>query len=85
MMKTAILSAIRWYQRRGGSRHFFNIDCNFEPSCSEYTYQAITHYGVRRGLKMGWRRIRRCNNPDCVHKHYDPVRSPHDTTNNAGT
>lgn len=74
-MQRALLSAIRWYQRRGGSRRFFNTECNFEPSCSEYTYQAISQHGIGRGIKLGWARIRRCNNPDCVNKTYDPVGS----------
>ncbi|MGM0526750.1 MAG: membrane protein insertion efficiency factor YidD, partial [Pseudomonadota bacterium] len=41
-MKNPLLAAIRWYQKRGGSRHFFNTECNYTPSCSEYTYQAIS-------------------------------------------
>lgn len=75
MLKTAVLGAIRWYQRRGGSRRFFNLECNFEPSCSEYTAQAVEYHGVATGLKLGWQRIRRCNDPDCVVKHHDPVPS----------
>lgn len=73
MIKRTLLAAIRWYQRRGGSKHFFNVECNFEPSCSEYTYQAIQRFGVRRGLQRGWQRIKRCNNPDCANKIHDPV------------
>ncbi|WP_417683225.1 membrane protein insertion efficiency factor YidD [Pseudidiomarina aquimaris] len=73
MLKTSVLGAIRWYQRRGGSRRFFNLDCNFEPSCSEYTAQAIERHGLGQGLKLGLQRIRRCNDPDCVAKHHDPV------------
>ncbi|WP_404399949.1 membrane protein insertion efficiency factor YidD [Idiomarina seosinensis] len=72
-MKSFILAAIRWYQQRGGSRRFFNTDCNFHPSCSEYTYQAIEYYGVMHGIKLGFNRIRRCTNPDCVSKIPDPL------------
>ncbi|AAV82913.1 membrane protein insertion efficiency factor YidD [Idiomarina loihiensis] len=73
MVKRLILASIRWYQRRGGSRHFFNTECNFEPSCSQYTYQAISQYGSWRGIKLGVARMKRCNDPDCVNKKHDPV------------
>ncbi|EKE83851.1 membrane protein insertion efficiency factor YidD [Idiomarina xiamenensis] len=75
MIKRSVLKAIRYYQRRGGSKRFFNIDCNFQPSCSEYTYRAIEKFGLVRGCRLGWRRICRCNDPDCVEKRLDPV--PH--------
>jgi hypothetical protein len=35
--------------------------CRFEPSCSEYTAQAIQKYGALRGILMGAWRILRCN------------------------
>lgn len=53
--------------------YFFNLDCNFEPSCSEYTHQAISKYGTAKGIKLGFSRIKRCNDPDCVNKIKDPV------------
>ncbi|TKB49080.1 membrane protein insertion efficiency factor YidD [Ferrimonas sediminicola] len=64
---------IRRYQQGGGSRRYFNLECNFTPSCSEYTRQAILRFGVCRGIVLGWQRIRRCNNPDCVRRHPDPL------------
>lgn len=73
MLQASVLKAIRWYQRQGGSRRFFNLECNFEPSCSEYTAQAIELHGLNDGLKLGLQRIRRCNDPDCIEKHFDPV------------
>ncbi|MCX7706928.1 MAG: membrane protein insertion efficiency factor YidD [Anaerolineae bacterium] len=35
--------------------------CRFYPSCSEYMYQAIDKYGVRRGGWLGLRRLSRCH------------------------
>lgn len=67
------LAAIRRYQRGGGSRRYFNIECNFSPTCSEYTRQAIIRYGFRKGVVLGWQRIRRCNDPDCVEHRDDPL------------
>lgn len=35
--------------------------CRYEPSCSEYTRQAIERYGVGKGVWMGVKRISRCH------------------------
>lgn len=35
--------------------------CRFEPTCSEYTRQAVVKYGVFKGSWMGLRRICRCH------------------------
>ncbi|MGR5152416.1 membrane protein insertion efficiency factor YidD [Photobacterium swingsii] len=73
MLRRIALSMIDRYQRGGGSRHYFNLECNFEPTCSEYTRQAIERYGVYKGVVLGMKRIRRCSEPDCIHKVHDPV------------
>ena len=73
MVKTALLKAIRYYQNTGGSVKHFAISCNFSPTCSHYTYQAIEHFGVVKGIFLGFKRIRRCNDPDCVQVIQDPV------------
>ncbi|MBB1308871.1 membrane protein insertion efficiency factor YidD [Pseudoalteromonas sp. SR41-8] len=73
MLKAMTLSAIRRYQKNGGAKTHFNISCNFSPSCSEFTHQAITKYGLVKGLFIGVKRIRRCNNPDCVTVKSDPL------------
>ncbi|AWL11142.1 Putative membrane protein insertion efficiency factor [Saliniradius amylolyticus] len=72
MVKRAILAAIRRYQANGGARHYFGIECNFTPSCSAYTYQAIEQLGVIKGIYTGLKRIGRCTNRDCVEKIPDP-------------
>lgn len=46
--------------------------CRYEPSCSEYTAQAIKKYGAVKGSFMGAQRIGRCH-PWSNHDYYDPV------------
>lgn len=66
---------IERYQRAGGGRAKFAVDCNFEPSCSEYARQAIGMHGAWTGMRMGVARICRCNDRHAVSKRPDPVPS----------
>jgi len=50
---------IRWYQVNISSRT--PPSCRFEPTCSQYTYEAIERFGVIRGIAMGFWRILKCN------------------------
>ena len=51
---------------------FLPAACRFEPSCSEYTKQAVEKYGAVKGTWMGVKRILRCQ-PFCKGGH-DPVK-----------
>lgn len=60
-----VLQLIRFYQKTLSPdhgpfslRHPYGF-CRFNPTCSEYSYQAIERYGlIRGGLKALWRVLR---------------------------
>jgi len=67
-MKILILSFIRFYQKylsfdSGILKALFLTEkaCRFQPTCSEYTYQAIEKYGIIAGGWKSFKRIVRCN------------------------
>ncbi|MFH1187774.1 MAG: membrane protein insertion efficiency factor YidD [bacterium] len=66
-LKNFILKLIRLYQKtlsfdRSWLSIFFpNGYCRFQPTCSEYSYQAINKYGLRKGGWLAIKRIIRCN------------------------
>lgn len=65
----AAQAAIRFYQRRLSP--LMGARCIYTPTCSEYAYQAISRYGLVRGVWLGLRRILRCHP---LHAGgYDPV------------
>ncbi|MBX7111760.1 MAG: membrane protein insertion efficiency factor YidD [Dehalococcoidia bacterium] len=57
-MRVVLLRAIRLYQR--GISPALGARCRFEPSCSEYAYQAIEAHGAGRGAWLAVRRLLRC-------------------------
>jgi len=67
-MKRFILFLIKFYQKylsfdTGLAKLLFLTDkaCRFQPTCSEYSYQAIEKYGILRGGWLGLKRIVRCH------------------------
>ena len=68
-MKAVLLALIRFYQLT--LSRTLPPSCRFEPSCSQYGYQAIERFGALRGGWMAVKRVARCHpfNPGG----YDPV------------
>ena len=49
---------IRAYQK---STRWMPPSCRYEPSCSNYTLEAVQRYGLWKGSWMGFKRIMRCH------------------------
>jgi putative membrane protein insertion efficiency factor len=58
-MKNVLIKLIIFYQK--SISPWFGPKCKFEPTCSEYTKQAIEKYGAIKGTIIGIKRILRCN------------------------
>ncbi|MSQ96440.1 MAG: membrane protein insertion efficiency factor YidD [Gemmataceae bacterium] len=48
------------------------VQCRFEPSCSEYSLQAVEIHGIRRGLVLTYCRLLSCTHDVPLGVH-DPV------------
>jgi len=59
MIKKTILVLIKLYQKYISI--LFPPTCRFFPSCSHYAYQAITKYGVMKGLWCATVRFFKCH------------------------
>ncbi|MFC1799150.1 membrane protein insertion efficiency factor YidD [Thermodesulfobacteriota bacterium] len=35
--------------------------CRFYPTCSHYAYEAVSRYGVRKGLLLSVKRLLKCH------------------------
>lgn len=57
-MRRVLLWAIRGYQR--GISPGLGARCRFEPSCSQYAYEAVETHGAVRGAWLAVRRLLRC-------------------------
>jgi putative membrane protein insertion efficiency factor len=58
-MKSVALGIIRLYKRFLSP--LLPSACRFEPTCSQYTYEAIEIHGVVKGSWLGMKRIARCH------------------------
>ncbi|MDZ7263108.1 MAG: membrane protein insertion efficiency factor YidD [candidate division KSB1 bacterium] len=69
-MKKVLLALIRIYQQFISPA--LPPSCRYIPTCSEYSYQALSKYGVIKGLALTVWRILRCN--PFAKGGYDPVK-----------
>jgi uncharacterized protein len=70
-MRSGLVLLIRAYQY--AISPLLGPRCRFYPSCSQYTLEAVTRFGVLHGTWLGLRRLGRCHpwHPGG----YDPVPS----------
>jgi len=79
ILKKIELILIKGYQRVFSLDHgylgkiFPNLRaCKFNPTCSEYGYEAVNRYGIFKGNFLTLKRVVKCN-PWTVPGQYDPV------------
>ncbi|RKW50863.1 MAG: membrane protein insertion efficiency factor YidD [Lachnospiraceae bacterium] len=70
MLKKGIISLIRFYQKYLSPLKW-RTHCIYTPTCSEYAIQAISKYGIIKGILLSVWRILRCN--PFSKGGYDPV------------
>lgn len=72
-MKHLLGAIIKFYQK--AISPFFPPSCRFYPTCSDYSYTAITRFGV---IKGGWLSIKRIGKCHPFHPGgFDPVPEQH--------
>lgn len=59
MAQRLLLALIRGYQRYLSP--LLGSNCIYQPTCSQYTYEAIAKHGIWRGTWLGIKRIARCH------------------------
>jgi hypothetical protein len=69
-MRKAVIATLRFYKRYLSP--FLPSACRYQPTCSEYMAEAVSKYGVLRGVSMGVRRLLRCH--PFREGGFDPVR-----------
>jgi putative membrane protein insertion efficiency factor len=69
LLRGLFVAPIRIYQKVVSP--LFGTRCKYYPSCSEYAAQAITKFGILRGLVLAGWRVLRCN--PWSHGGVDPV------------
>lgn len=57
--RNAVLALIWIYQKLVSP--YVSPSCRYQPTCSRYTYEAISRFGVLKGGWLGIKRIGRCH------------------------
>lgn len=57
------VAGVRAYQTALGPLMRRAVQCRFQPTCSEYSIEAVTRFGIRRGLILTARRVLSCRPP----------------------
>jgi putative membrane protein insertion efficiency factor len=68
-MKLAIVWCIRAYQV--SLSPLLPTSCRYQPTCSNYSLDAVNRYGALKGALLGAKRLARCH--PLGGKGYDPV------------
>ena len=71
LARRIVIAPIRVYQRLISPA--LPRRCKYEPTCSVYAVQAISRFGILRGLVLAAWRLLRCN--PFSHGGFDPVES----------
>jgi len=59
MLRKGVVFLLRLYQK--WISPFWGPRCRFYPTCSQYALEAVTKYGVAKGLLLSILRISRCH------------------------
>jgi hypothetical protein len=54
------VTGVHFYQAVGRPLLKGRIQCRYQPTCSEYSIEAVRAYGIRQGLSMTVKRIKSC-------------------------
>jgi putative membrane protein insertion efficiency factor len=66
------VTGVHVYQAIGRPLLKGRIQCRYQPTCSEYSIEAVREYGIRRGLLLTMKRINSCTSKVPLRTH-DPL------------
>ena len=57
--RNLLVGLIRFYQKLVSSR--LGAHCRYSPTCSSYSAEAISRFGLVKGVWLGMKRVGRCH------------------------